>query len=267
MVRPSGLGCGGAEVRKAFAILRLALAALGASALVGDFLYTLGFRAFQIDNFFAYFTTQSNMAAVVVLTLSGLAAFSREREPSWLSTLRALVLTYMVVSGIVFGLIAVEANNRGVRVDVPWSSALLHFVIPTLAILDWILDPVRRPVAWRGALTVLGFPIVWGVLTLARGALVGWYPYFFLDPAQVDGPVIFVLHDVVVLGLISGIAGVVLALSRVRPLGAAPGSVWRGAFARLRGHAGRDHAGKEHAGREYLSRERRRTARAPSARG
>jgi len=238
-------------VRKAFAILRLALAGLGVVGLVADFVYTLGFRLFQIDNFFAYFTTQSNMAGVVVLGLSGLVALAREREPRWLSSVRALVLTYMVVSGIVFGLIAVEANNRGVRVDVPWSSALLHFVIPTLALLDWILGPGRRPVRWRHTLTVLGFPIVWGVVTLVRGALIGWYPYFFLDPGQVDGPVAFVLYDVIVLGLISGISAFMLALSRIRPLGAPHAHEWRGPFSRLR---------------EQLSRRRSRTAPAPSAR-
>lgn len=238
-------------MRKPFAILRLALAGLGTVGLVADFLYTLGFRAFQIDNFFAYFTTQSNMAGVLVLGLSGLVTLSREREPRLLSTVRALVLTYMVVSGIVFGLIAVEAGNRGVRVDVPWSSALLHFVIPALALLDWILGPGRHPVPWRGALTVLGFPIVWGVVTLVRGALIGWYPYFFLDPGQVDGPVAFVLYDAVVLGLISMIAALVLALSRVRPLGEARTAEWRGPFARLR---------------EGVSRRRPRTAPGPSAR-
>ena len=236
-------------MRKAFAILRLALAGLGIVGLVADFVYTLGFRAFQIDNFFAYFTTQSNMAGVVVLGLSGLVSLARTREPRWLSSVRALVLAYMVVSGIVFGLIAVEASNRGVRVDVPWSSALLHFVIPTLAMLDWILGPGRNPVRWRHALTALGFPIVWGVVTLVRGALIGWYPYFFLDPGQVDGPVAFVLYDVIVLGLISGIAAFVVALSRVRPVGAAQAKEWRGPLARLR---------------ERLS--RRRTPRARSAR-
>ncbi|MWV48494.1 hypothetical protein GRS96_04285 [Rathayibacter sp. VKM Ac-2803] len=252
MVRPAGRGATDRSgVRKAFAILRLALAGLGAVGLVADFFYTLGFRAFQIDNFFAYFTTQSNMAGVVVLGLSGLLGLAREREPRWLSSLRALVLTYIVVSGIVFGLIAVEANNRGVRVDVPWSSALLHFVIPTIALLDWLLGPGRHPVRWRSALTVLGFPIVWGVITLVRGALIGWYPYFFLDPGQVDGPVAFVLYDVIVLGLISGIAAFVVALSRVRPLGATRSTEWRGPLARLR---------------ELVSRRRRRTAPAPSAR-
>ncbi|KQQ20504.1 hypothetical protein C1I63_03205 [Rathayibacter caricis DSM 15933] len=238
-------------MRKAFAILRLALAGLGVVGLVADFFYTLGFRAFQIDNFFAYFTTQSNMAGVVLLGLSGLVALARTREPRWLSTVRALVLTYMVVSGIVFGLIAVEAGNRGVRVDVPWSSALLHFVIPTLAMLDWILGPGRRPVPWRSTLTVLGFPVVWGVITLVRGALIGWYPYFFLDPDQVDGPVMYVVYDVIVLGLISGIAAFVVALSRVRPLGESHTAEWRGPFARLR---------------ELVSRGRRRTAPAPSPR-
>lgn len=238
-------------MRKSFAILRLALAGLGAVGLVGDFFYTLGFRLFQIDNFFAYFTTQSNMVGVVVLGLSGLVTLTRATEPRWLSTVRALVLTYIVVSGIVFGLIAVEAGNRGVRVDVPWSSALLHFVIPTLALLDWILAPGRRPVPWRTALLVLGFPVVWGVITLVRGALIGWYPYFFLDPGQVDGPVAFVLYDAIVLGLISGIAAFVVALSRVRPLGAARTADWRGPLSHLR---------------ERVTRRRRRTAPGPSGR-
>lgn len=239
-------------MRKAFAVFRMALAGLGAVGLVGDFFYTLGFRAFQIDNFFAYFTTQSNMAGVIVLGLSGLLSVAREREPRWLSAARALVLTYMVVSGIVFALIAAESNARGIRVDVPWSSALLHFIIPSLALLDWILAPGRHPVSWRAALTALGFPIVWGVITLVRGALIGWYPYFFLDPAQVDGPVMFVLYDVIVLTLISGMAVFVLALGRVRPLRAAPSPDWNGPLASLR---------------ELVSRGRRRTAPAPPARG
>lgn len=206
-------------MRKAFAILRLALAALGAVALVGDYFYTLGFRAFQIDNFFAYFTTQSNMAGVIVMALSGLVALAREWEPRWLSVTRALVVVYIIVSGIVFGLIAAEANTRSYRLDIPWSSAILHFWIPSIALLDWILGPGRRPVPWRTTLFVLIFPIGWGVVTLIRGAMIGWYPYFFLDPGQVDGPVMFVLYDVIVLALLAGIAAFVAALSRVRPLG------------------------------------------------
>ncbi|NQX12545.1 Pr6Pr family membrane protein [Microbacteriaceae bacterium VKM Ac-2855] len=206
-------------MRKAFAILRLALAVLGVIALTGDYFYTLGFRAFQIDNFFAYFTTQSNMAGVLVMALSGLVGLARRWEPRWLSVTRALVIVYIIVSGIVFGLIAAEANTRSYRLDIPWSSAILHFWIPSIAILDWILGPGRRPVPWRTTLFVLIFPVGWGVVTLIRGAIIGWYPYFFLDPGQVDGPVMYALYDVIVLVLFAGIAAFVAALSRVRPLG------------------------------------------------
>ena len=244
MRRRTGPSSGQSRARTAFGVARVVVAIVGIVALVGDYQYILGFSSFSKANYFAYFTNQSNAAGVVVMCLGAWLSFRRPVDPGWLMTARMLTATFTIISGIVFGLIAVESSNRGVRVDVPWSSALLHFVIPTLALLDWLLGPGRRPVAWRGALTVLGFPIVWGVITLVRGALIGWYPYFFLDPAQVDGPVMFVVYDVIVLGLIAGIAAFMLALSRVRPLGAARATEWRGPLARLR---------------ERLSRQRRRT--------
>lgn len=206
-------------MRRVFATIRLTIALIGIIALVGDFFYTLGFRAFQIDNFFAYFTTQSNIAGVVVLLLSGLVGLAREWEPPWLSTTRALVLSYIIVSGIVFGLIAAESGSRNIRVDIPWSSATLHFVIPVLAIAEWIFGPGRRTVPWKVMWLSLAFPVVWGVATLARGAAIGWYPYFFLDPSQVSGWPEFIMYDAIVLGLISGLTAFVIALSRVRPLG------------------------------------------------
>lgn len=206
-------------MRTAFAWLRLALATLGIVALIGDFLYTLGFRAFFIANYFGYFTTQSNMAGVVLLTLSGLVALRREWEPRWLSSVRAVVLCYVIVSGIVFGLIAAESNARSIRLDIPWSSAILHFWIPTLSILDWIFAPGRRPVPWRTIPWTIAFPVVWGVVTLIRGASTGWYPYFFLDPGQVSFPFEFAMYAAIVLVLFAGITAFVASLSRIRPLG------------------------------------------------
>ena len=48
-----------------------------------------------------------------------------------------------------------------------------------------------------------------------RGSFVGWYPYFFLDPAQVSGPLETVLYCLIAVVLFLGIAAVLVATSRL----------------------------------------------------
>ena len=50
--------------------------------------------------------------------------------------------------------------------------------------LDWIVDPPTDRLSLRDGLLWLVFPLVWTALTLVRGAVDGWYPYPFLDPAN-----------------------------------------------------------------------------------
>ena len=96
-----------------------------------------------------------------------------------------------LVSGLVFGLIVAQASTRDYRIEVPWSDTLLHFVVPALAVIAWTTDSiiaVNPRVPWPTVGWVLVFPALWLPYTLVRGADVGWYPYFFLDEAQVGGP-------------------------------------------------------------------------------
>jgi hypothetical protein len=169
----------------AIGVLRLVVAALGVLALVGRFVYGRDFVTFSVGNYFGYLTHQSNIAAVVMFAAGGVAMLRGIREPGWASAARLLITSYLTVAGIVFGLLAAQAAERDYRLDVPWSDQLLHFWIPGLALADWILAPGRHRVSWRFSALVLGFPLVWGMFTMIRGSIVGWYPYFFLDPYQV----------------------------------------------------------------------------------
>ncbi|MDO9399010.1 MAG: Pr6Pr family membrane protein, partial [Herbiconiux sp.] len=187
-------------MRRAFAVGRLLLAALGAVALVFDFDYVLGFSTFSTINYFSYFTFQSNRLNVVALGVSGVLLLQNHRVGPFLLGLRALITTYVVVSGIVFGLIVWQSAGHNYRIEVPWSSQVLHFVIPTLVLADWIIGVGRVRLPWRLSAIALAFPVVWGVFTLIRGAEVGWYPYFFLDPDQVT-PFEFVLYTGIALAL------------------------------------------------------------------
>ncbi|WP_150307159.1 Pr6Pr family membrane protein [Planctomonas psychrotolerans] len=170
-----------------FGLLRLTALAVGIVALIGDFDYVLGFRTFATMNFFSYFTTLSAMILDLVLALGAFSALRVPEDPAWLGSARVLATTYALVSGIVFGAIISQAASHDYRIEVPWSSQMLHFWLPAYALLDWFLAPGRPPVTWKVLRWVLVFPAVWTAFTLVRGPVVGWYPYFFLDPTQVDG--------------------------------------------------------------------------------
>jgi len=182
-------------VRRAYGVGRVVLAVVGVVALLGYFDYVLGFAAFAVYNYFSYFTVLSGMAAVIAFV-------------------RLLITTYIIVSGIVFLTIVIQSSSRDYTIEVPWSSQLLHFWIPSIALLDWLTDAGKTRLPWKTTAWVMLLPGIWGAFTLVRGALVGWYPYFFLDPAQVSGPLETLLYSLVAVVLFTGIAAVLTAMSR-----------------------------------------------------
>lgn len=203
--------------------VRFVLAGTGIVALIARFLYGQTFRTFQSIDFFGYLTVQSNMAAVVVATLAGIVALRGRTESRALSTARAVVTSLLLVAGIVFALMVLQAPAAGYRIDVPWSDQILHFVLPAATLADWVLSPGRQRVRWRSLGITLGYPVVWGVATLIRGSIVGWYPYFFLDPAQAGYPTPFILFSAAALGLFAAVQACLVGIGRLRsPLASGP---------------------------------------------
>ena len=68
----------------------------------------------------------------------------------------------------------------------PWVSTVLHYVIPVAVLADWLVAPPPRAVRAREALVWVLFPALYVPYSLIRGAVVGWYPYPFLN-ADVQG--------------------------------------------------------------------------------
>jgi hypothetical protein len=209
----------------AIGVLRLAVAAVGVAALVGRFTYGQGFITFSVGNYFGYLTHQSNIAAVLMFAAGGGMMLRGIPEPEWASAGRMMITSYLTVAGIVFGLLAAQAAERDYRLDVPWSDQLLHFWIPGFALADWLLAPGRHRVPWRFSYLVLGYPLVWGMTTMVRGSIVGWYPYFFLDPYQVANIGEFAGYSAAALLLFAGIATLLnLGARAVPPVGEAVGA-------------------------------------------
>jgi hypothetical protein len=190
------------------------MATVGATALAGDFNYSLGSNPLAVGNFFSYFTVQSALIVVTVLIIGAVYGVRNRPDPLWLDMVRVLATVWVTVSGIVFAVILVEGSLRGVPVWAPWSSQLLHFWIPTYAIADWLIAP-GRDVPWRTVAFVMVFPVVWLVYTLTRGSVVYWYPYFFLDPALVGFPFELAAYLLLVVVIFTGVTAGLIAISRL----------------------------------------------------
>lgn len=137
-------------------------------------------------NVLSYFTIQSHVIMCIALALAVSFALRRVPEPQWLSVLRLLATTYVVVSGGVFALLIVDTTRAAFLLQASVSSQLLHFILPVYAVWDFVVL-TRDTLPLRTALLSLGFPIAWAAYTLVRGRSANWYPYFFLDPDEAGG--------------------------------------------------------------------------------
>ncbi|NQX37198.1 Pr6Pr family membrane protein [Herbiconiux sp. VKM Ac-2851] len=169
----------------ALVLLRLAGIGVAVVALIARADCAFVFGTCSVRNLLGYFTIESAILFTATLTCTLVLAVSRTDRPWWLDGVRITVASYVIVSGLVFAVLMSTAGYTGAEFLVPLSSRVLHFVLPAFAILDVMLDPprMRRWPAWA----VLVFPAAWLVVTIVRGAMTGWYPYFFVSPEAVGG--------------------------------------------------------------------------------
>jgi hypothetical protein len=137
-------------------------------------------------HFFSFFTILTNILAAIALLAPVVAPASRlgrflERPP-----VRTAIAGYIIVVGAVY---YVLLSNTGHAVG--WTlffEHVLHYAMPPLFVLDWLLFVPKGGVPWGTGLACLGFPLVYGVWTLGHGAVSGWYPYPFLDVSELGYP-------------------------------------------------------------------------------
>lgn len=199
--------------RRWFAITRFAAATLCAAALVHRLFWGLSSQTLAGQNFFAYLTIQSNIAFAALAAIGGVIALRHDEDPRWLTDVRTAVLSWTITAGLIFGLLIWQSGVRGIPMTVPWSDLVLHFLLPAVAIVAWIIGPGRRVARWRLIAIVVAFPILWGLFTLWRGSVIGWYPYYFLDLRQVSGIPEFVGTVAFALAVFAGVASGLIALS------------------------------------------------------
>ena len=166
-------------------MLRLAGATLSMFAMLYQLLAIHIPAGYSVLNFFSYFTNLSNIMISAVFVVSAVRLINGRRDPSATDVaIRGGVVVYIAFVGIVFNVL-LRDQDLGDRV--PWVNGVLHFLLPVLGIIDWILWPPRRRLPMRVVGYWMIWPAVYAVVAVVRGAVDGFYPYFFFNPAQAGG--------------------------------------------------------------------------------
>lgn len=161
---------------------KLVFGLLGFAAIVTEIAALVDRGTFNFVNFFSFFTIQNNIFAVVAFLLGALMVASGKKSRG-IDLFRAFSTVFIIVVGI--GFAALLSGMEGVALTaVPWDNTVLHYIIPVALLIDFIIDTPKTRITFGKSLLWLLYPAVYLTYTMIRGAITGWYPYPFLNPAK-----------------------------------------------------------------------------------
>lgn len=179
------------DLRLPRSLLRLLFGLLALSAIG----WQLGIHVrlgFSILNFFSFFTNLSNLFAAAVLLLGAIGFFVNPQRLYASTRVRYISTANMTIVGIVFAVLLRDVDLGSL---LPWINFVLHYVMPCVVVLDWLIAPPERRLRSADLMSALIFPVLYLLYVVLRGHSVDWYPYPFLNPATVGGYGIVALYS------------------------------------------------------------------------
>jgi hypothetical protein len=128
--------------------------------------------------FYAYFTLLTNTFVTLVFARAAL-------KPESFEGLNASRVELMAVTSIMFVCIVYNVLLAARWDPQGWqkvADVIVHNVVPIVFLIFWALRP-HGGLKWSHAVFAGLWPLAYAIYGLSRGALDGFYPYFFMDPA------------------------------------------------------------------------------------
>jgi|GEM_PF-2505235 len=162
-----------------------------------------------------YYTNQSNFIITVVFFCSAIQLWRRSGQHRWLAVIERSAHLWIYVTGLAFHfLLSAYWQPQGLR---GVANLLLHYAVPIGAFVAWLLFHQKGNYRLRELWIWASYPVLYLAFTLVRGHVVGFYPYWFLDPNK--GKELGISPDVaivlIVVGLILAFLTLGLALTGV----------------------------------------------------
>jgi hypothetical protein len=157
-------------------------ALLGLFALGLQFELMLGYAAasgqtplWAIFRFFSFFTVLTNTITSIALAATALGLSNFLTRPS----AQTAVAVYIVIVCVIYTLLLRNLwNPSGAQ---RLADYLLHYAMPGIYVVFWGLFVPKGGLRFRDAFPWLIYPAVYVACMLWRGAVIGQYPYPFLD--------------------------------------------------------------------------------------
>jgi len=172
-------------------IFRLSVGALGlVSVAVQYWLVTNGeggsLYPTSTVHFFSFFTILTNLLVAAAMLAPVLAPSSRLGEFLDRPPVRTAIVGYIVIVGTVYwALLSGIDKATGLHLYLEY---VLHYIIPPLVVLDWLLFVPKGDLPWRLGIDSLAYPAVYLGWTLVHGYFAIWYPYPFIDVTKLGYP-------------------------------------------------------------------------------
>lgn len=177
------------------------------------------------DHSLVYFTVQSNL--IVLAYYGGALYWMRRRGVSDAPAprLRDAATFWIVVTGLVSHILLEKWANpfpglvSGPDLFGEWATFAVHYVVPVMVLVDWLVFPPHRRCTFRALGLWLAYPLGYALVALLRAALDPEfpipYPYFFLDVGAHGYP--WVAGQIALLALeFAVLASLLVGLSRLR---------------------------------------------------
>ena len=145
----------------------------------GETVATIGVPRRMVQTF-SFFTIQSNL---LVLVTAALLVLDPDRDGRVWRVLRLDALLGITVTGLVFDTVLIHyVHPSGWQLV---ATIGFHYVAPWASVLGWLLFGPWRRIDRATAVRAFGWPIAWIAYTFVHGAISGWYPYPFLNVAEI----------------------------------------------------------------------------------
>jgi hypothetical protein len=210
------------DASSGISVFRLLAGTLGWTAVIVQWVATLALPTGPSEltrtvTYFSYFTTLTNIVAAASLTVPEVAEHWRVSRFLLRYEVRTAVAVYMIVT---WGGYAILLAGVSKLTEIQYlADVVLHYVMPPLFLIDWLLIRPTRRISWTSILYFLAFPILFGCYTLVRGAYFGVYPYSFFDVNQIGYRAVLTNGGVFLI-LILGFGVLLIAIGRWRALAA-----------------------------------------------
>ncbi|RIA47510.1 Pr6Pr family membrane protein [Dichotomicrobium thermohalophilum] len=166
--------------------LRLLVAVVAVVGLFLAFNYGLHARIpdllWRTLHFLSFFTILTNGIIALAMALPVLAPESAAGRFFTSPRVRTAIGGYIIIVAAVYHvMLAPLWDPKGLNLI---AQIILHTIVPIAFLLDWLVYTRRGETPWHCALTALILPFLYAAWIFAHGAWTGFYPYPFLDVAE-----------------------------------------------------------------------------------